>query len=253
MTNICKKLAILSLSAALLIACATSEDINRQAASQYAQVLAKARTKKVLDTSSATAKRVHAVFNRIVPYADKDNHTGQKFNWQINVIRSKELNAWAMPGGKMVVYSGLVENLNLSDDEIAVVIGHEMAHALQEHSKKAQNVGVFTGIIGGVADIAASMALGVDTGGLATSAMDLGVDKPFSRSNETEADEIGLILMAKAGYNPQAAPTLWQKMQKASGSHGGSLLSTHPSDAARQANLQRLMPQAMQIYNASKH
>lgn len=249
-----QRIALISVASAFLYGCANSAQINQESAQGYAQVVNEARAKGVLDTSSLTAKRVQKVFYKMAPYADKENKTGQQFSWQINVVKNNELNAWAMPGGKMMFYTGLVDKLNLNDDEIATVMGHEMAHALQEHGKKARNIGVFTSILGAVGDAAASVALGVDTGGLVQTGVSLGVDMPYSRSNETEADEVGLMLMAKSGYNPQYAPKLWQKMQQASGGKGGiSLLSTHPSDEDRQANLQRLLPQAMEYYNTSQH
>lgn len=161
-----------------------------------------------------------------------------------------------MPGGKMMFYTGLVERLKLNDDEIATVMGHEMAHALKEHGKKARNIGVFTSVLGAIGDAAASVALGVDTGGLVQTGVAVGVDMPYSRSNETEADEVGLMLMEKSGFNPQSAPVLWDKMQKVGGGSKGALnalLSTHPTDESRQENLKRLLPEAMKYYNASVH
>lgn len=240
------------LLAALLVGCMSSAQVNQQADSNYATMVKKAQDRNLIDNSSTTAKRIQAIFRTMVPYADKENQTGHKFNWRLTVVKSQELNAWAMAGGKMMFYTGLVDKLKLSDDEIAVVMGHEMAHALQEHSKSAQNLGMVTTIVGSIADAAASVALGANTGGLLSTTMTLGVDMPYSRSNETEADEIGLMLMAKAGFNPQAAPNLWKKMQAASGPGGGGLLSTHPSDESRQANLQRLLPEAMKYYKARK-
>ncbi|WP_133544350.1 M48 family metallopeptidase [Mesocricetibacter intestinalis] len=256
MLKITWKFLVLCLALLYLGGCASSEEINRQAASSYMQTLNKAKYQGVLDTSSATAKRIHNVFNRMRPYANQENKTGQSFNWQIAVVQSRELNAWAMPGGKMMFYTGLVDTLKLSDDEIAVVMGHEMAHALEEHGKKKANVGTATNILAQVASIALATQVGTDASGLLVGiTKDWALDKPYSRSAETEADEVGLMLMAKAGYNPEAAPKLWEKMRKASGGSQGvlaSLSSTHPSDESRQENLQRLMPQALELYNGSK-
>ncbi|MGQ0286626.1 M48 family metallopeptidase [Pasteurellaceae bacterium 22721_9_1] len=250
MLSVNKKFVVVALGSAVLTGCATTAEINRESEGQYAQVLAEARAKGVLDTSSTTSKRIQNVFHQMVPYARQENQTGVKFNWQIAVVKSKELNAWAMPGGKMMFYTGLVDNLKLNDEEIATVMGHEMAHALKEHGKSSRNVGVATTIFGTVLDIGASIALGADASGLGSGAVDLIASKPYSRSNETEADEVGLMLMAKSGYNPQAAPGLWQKMKQAGGGESGlaNLFSTHPSDNARQANLQRLLPEAMKLY-----
>ena len=251
-----KTLALVSIIG-ILSACADSASINQQAAMGYRQMISEAKAKGQLDTQSRTAQRVHKIFNKMVPYANAENHTGQPFNWQIEVIKSKELNAWAMPGGKMAFYTGLVESLNLTDDEIATVMGHEMAHALKEHGKKKANMGQFTDVLAGVAHVALSTQIGSDGSAVVVGlTKDWALDKPYSRSAETEADEVGLLLMAKSGYNPQAAPGLWDKMQQASkGSQSvlDKLSSTHPSDKDRQENLLRLMPEAMTLYQKSKH
>ncbi len=251
-----KTLLFILMSGAIINGCASSASINQEAASSYLQAMNKARAQGVIDSTSATSKRVHKIFNKMVPYANSENKTGQRFNWQINVIKSKELNAWAMPGGKMAFYTGLVDTLRLTDDEIATVMGHEMAHALQEHGKKQANLDVFTNIIANVGNIALSAATGIDTSEVVALTKDWALDKPYSRSAETEADEVGLMLMARSGYNPQAAPGLWEKMAKASGGSQGILdvlASTHPSDESRRENLQRLLPQAMEIYKTAQH
>ncbi|WP_373101079.1 MULTISPECIES: M48 family metallopeptidase [Pasteurellaceae] len=254
MRNTVTTLASVSLLALLLGACVDSASLNQQAALSYTKTVNQAKTQGIVDTSSPTAKRIHKVFNTIRPYADKENQTGQVFNWQLTVIKSKELNAWAMPGGKMAFYTGLVDNLKLNDDEIATVMAHEMAHSLKEHGRKQANMGQFTNVLAQVAHVALSTQIGTDGSAMVVGlTKDWALDKPYSRSAETEADEVGLFLMAKAGYNPQAAPKLWDKMQKASsGSKSvlAALSSTHPSDADRQANLLRLMPEATAVYNA---
>ena len=255
MFKFAKTLTLVSI-VGILTACADSASINQQAAMGYRDMINEAKSQNQIDSNSKTAKRVHKIFNKMVPYANAENHTGQPFNWQIEVIKSKELNAWAMPGGKMAFYTGLVESLNLTDDEIATVMGHEMAHALKEHGKKKANLSQFTNVIAGVAQAALATQIGSDGSTMVVGlAKDWGLDKPYSRSAETEADEVGLFLMAKSGYNPEAAPGLWDKMQKAStGSQGilDKLSSTHPSDKDRQANLLRLMPQALALYKQNK-
>ena len=252
-----KSFAFAALAGVVLTSCADSASINQQAASSYTQEMGNMRAHGVIDTSSKTAKRVHAVFNKMVPYADQANETGQQFNWQINVIKSKELNAWAMPGGKMAFYTGLVDTLQLNDNEIAVVMGHEMAHALKEHGKAKVNFGMATNIAASLGHAALSTVIGSSASELAIGlTKDFALDKPYSRSAETEADEVGLMLMARSGYNPQVAPGLWQKMAKASGGSKGALdvlASTHPSDESRQENLQRLLPEAMELYKAAKN
>ncbi|HGO5824470.1 TPA: M48 family metallopeptidase [Mannheimia haemolytica] len=247
-----KKLSYSVFLATVITACATTESINQEAAQSYAQVKSQARQQNAIDNSSATAKRVHAVFHKMKPYAERANQTGTPFHWEITVLKSDELNAWAMPGGKMAFYTGLVEKLNLSNDEIAVVMGHEMAHALREHGKSNRTFSTISGIVGVIADAAVTASTGVSTEGLLSTGVDLIATKPFSRSQETEADEVGLILMAESGYNPSAAPNVWVKMSKANGDSGLSIFSTHPSNADRQENLARLVPEAMKIYNARK-
>lgn len=250
--NFIKKLGLSVFLATAVVSCATTESINQEAAQSYAQVKSQAHQQNAIDTTSPTAKRVHAVFHKMKPYAEKSNATGTPFHWEITVLKSDELNAWAMPGGKMAFYTGLVDKLSLNNDEIAVVMGHEMAHALQEHGKSDRTVGMVTGILGGVANAALQATVGVDAGELIGVGSDLIVSKPFSRSQETEADEVGLFLMAEAGYNPEYAPKLWTKMSQASGSSGLSIFSTHPSNEDRQENLKRLVPEAMRIYRTNK-
>ena len=256
MSKLGKTFALVS-TISILTACADSASINQEAAMGYRQMISEAKSHNQIDRKSKTAQRVHKVFQKMVPYANQENQTGQAFDWQIEVIKSKELNAWAMPGGKMAFYTGLVDSLRLTDDEIATVMGHEMAHALKEHGKKKVNMGKFTDVVAGVAQEVLAAKIGSDGSSMVVGlAKDWGLDKPYSRSAETEADEVGLFLMAKSGYNPEAAPGLWDKMQKAStGSQGilDKLSSTHPSDKDRQENLLRLMPEATAMYKQSKN
>lgn len=240
-----KKIAAVAIFSTFLTACMSTQQINAEASQGYMQM--KQQNAKAIDRSSPTAVRIHKVFDRMKPYAEQENQTGVPFQWEITVFRTDELNAWAMPGGKMGFYTGLVEKLNMNDDEIATVMGHEMAHALQEHGKSSRNVSLITGIVGQVADAAVAATTGIDTGGMLSVGTDLIANKPFSRSQETEADEVGLMLMAKSGYNPSAAPNVWVKMSQASGG-GGGIFSTHPSNADRQKNLERLIPEAMKYY-----
>ena len=249
--------------------------LNEDAAKSYTQVIQKARGQKALDVSSPTAQRVQRVFARLRPHAERANKTGVPFNWQMNVIRSDEMNAWAMPGGKMAFYTGLVESLNLTDDEIATVMGHEMAHALKEHGKKKANLSQFTNVIAGVGhemthallehskkalggqvltglggSILAS-STGVD-GDLVGLGADLLATKPFSRYQESEADAGGVRLMAEAGYNPEAAVSVWEKMNKVQGGSSLAILSTHPTNQARINAIRKMLPEVMPIYQKNK-
>jgi predicted Zn-dependent protease len=178
------------------------------------------------------------------------------WKWEVNVLTSPEINAWCMPGGKIAVYTGIIEKLQITDDELAAVMGHEIAHALREHGRERASqqmaAGVGAGLAGVVADIflPGSGQLATQGAGLGTQ---LGVLLPYSRTHETEADRMGVELAARAGYDPRAAITLWQKMGKLSG--GGAppqLLSTHPSNEARVKDLTEFSQKVMPLYEQAR-
>lgn len=254
------KNALLLTTITTLAGCTTVADmagydtatLNTDAAKSYSQVVSKASSQGAVDNTSATAIRVKNVFNRMKPYAVRANTTGVPFDWQVTVIRSPELNAWAMPGGKMAFYTGIVEKLQLTDAEIAAIMGHEMTHALSEHSKKDAGQKILTGLalqLGG-AELQSRTGLSDDALGLIS---DYGLDKPFSRSQESEADAGGLRLMAQAGYNPESAVSVWKKMEAVNGRSNtlATLMSTHPNSGQRIAKIQALLPKVMPIYQAA--
>ncbi len=261
MTNLNKiKHALLITTITSLAGCTTvadmagysSSSLNADAAKNYSQVVSSASSQGAVDNNSSTAIRVKNVFNRMRPFADRANTTGVPFDWQITVLRSPELNAWAMPGGKMAFYTGIVEKLQLTDAEIAAIMGHEMTHALSEHSKKDAGQKVLTSLalqLGGAA-IQEKTGLSNEALGLIS---DYGLDKPFSRNQESQADAGGLRLMAQAGYNPEAAISVWQKMEAANGRSNTivTLMSTHPNSGQRIAKIQALLPEVTPIYLAS--
>lgn len=227
---------------------ADTATLNATATQGFNKTVQEASTNKTLDTSSTTYKRIYAVFNKLKPYADQLNQTGTKFNWQLAVLKSDQVNAYVAPGGKVVFYTGIVNKLNLTDAEIAAIMGHEMVHALEEHSKQKIGAQALTDIALGVGLSAA----GVGQMGSAAAQLgsQIGVGLPYSRSLESRADQGGLMLMARAGYNPQAAITLWEKMGKMSGSgNGTTFLSTHPSNTQRIDAMRQNLPAAQQLYN----
>ena len=228
---------------------ADSNTLNLAASQGFNKTVQEAQSNKTLDTSSATYKRIYAVFNRLKPYADQVNQTGQKFDWQLAVLKSDQVNAYVAPGGKVVFYTGIVNKLNLTDAEIAAVMGHEMIHALEEHSKSKIGAQALTNL---ALNIGLSAA-GNNVGQLGTAAAQLGsqvgVGLPYSRSLESRADQGGLMLMARADYNPQAAITLWEKMNKLDGAGGASFLSTHPSNSQRINAMRNNLAAAQAIYN----
>jgi len=227
----------------------SEEEVEQGSVAAYAQEMDKARGQGRLNADPLLLARVRRVAGRLIRETAVFRADAVQWNWEINVQSTPELNAYCMPGGKIMVYSGLVEKLSLSDAELAAVLGHEMAHALREHTRErvsrayAQNlliVGVATVVgLGGVADLASQVA-------------DVTFGLPHSRQQESEADVIGLELMARAGYDPRAAIALWQKMSAAEGSGTPQWLSTHPSNSTRLADLEARIPVVEPLYRAAR-
>lgn len=231
----------------------STQDINQKAALRYSQTMNGYQSEGKIDTSSLTSKRVHTVFQRLLPYARSANKTGVPFNWQMNVIRSDKINAWAMPGGKMVFFTGLVENLKLTDAEIAAVMGHEMTHALVEHSRQKIGGERISGLILSQVGEHYKITNNAELNNYLLGALqEFGMNRPFGRNMELEADQLGMILMARAGYNPEAAIQLQSKMavESQNNSKLAGLLSTHPMSQQRVDELQKLLPVAKQIYQS---
>jgi len=224
-----------------------------QASTQaYAEVLAPIKKQGKLNDDPAMKARVDKITARLVAQAIKYRPETQSWDWQVAVIDDpKTLNAWCMAGGRMAIYSGIITQLSLSDDEIAQVMGHEIAHALAKHTAERMS----TAMASEAALQVGAMLLGSDsvtsqmTLKAAAAATTVGVQLPNSRQQESEADRIGIELAAKAGYDPHAAPRLWEKMLQATGGKGQSdFLSTHPQSEKREAALAALIPQMMPYY-----
>ncbi|AXF85673.1 Beta-barrel assembly-enhancing protease [Ephemeroptericola cinctiostellae] len=230
----------------------SSEAINTQAAQSYTEMVAQARTKGALNKDAALTARVRGIANRLIAKAPVLRPDSKSWAWEVNVFADNEINAFCFPGGKIGVYSGLISRLNLTDDEIAQVMGHEIAHALREHTREQQSreqgIGLVSGVIGAVGE-----AYGLsNVGQIASIGADLGFNLPFSRAHETEADQLGIELAARAGYNPDAAVTLWDKMQRVEGGEIPQILSTHPNSGNRQASLRVLAEKVRPLYLAAK-
>ena len=214
----------------------------------YTKTVSEAQSKRRLDTNAARTERVRAITNQLVGRAQVLAPSTAGWAWELHVIEDANVNAWCMPGGKMAVYSGLIDRLQPSDDELAQVIGHEISHALLGHGRERMSRAIATNVALQVGSIAA----GVNLTGLESVAM-VALELPNSRGAELEADKVGIELAARAGFHPEAAVTLWQKMaQLNSGARTPQWLSTHPSDAARLAQLRSLVPQMMPHYEASR-
>lgn len=228
---------------------ANTQTLNAAATQGFNKTLTEARSNQTLDTSSSVYKRINTVFLNLKPFADQLNQTGVKFDWQLAVLKSDQVNAYVAPGGKVVFYTGIVTKLNLTDAEIAAIMGHEMVHALEEHSKQKIGAQALTDLALGIGLSAAGAGQGAAAA--AQLGSQVGVGLPYSRSLESRADEGGIMLMARAGYNPQAAITLWEKMQKQSGDSGSAFLSTHPSNSQRIQAMREDLPAALALYNRS--
>ncbi len=227
----------------------SSEEVLNLANQTYQQTISEARRAGKLDVNASQVTRLKRIANNLIPHTGVYRADAGTWQWQVHAIQSDSVNAYVMPGGKIVFYSGIIEKLNLTDAEIAAIMGHEMAHALREHSREQISRQVATSSVIGIA----SSALGLSSGQaqLASLAGEVGLSLPHSRTQEAEADKIGLELMARAGYNPNAAVTLWQKMQAQSGGGSPQFLSTHPSSASRIKAMQDLMPTVLPLYQAS--
>ena len=228
----------------------SSEDVNAGAQKAYAQMMAEAQKKNALDRDAAQVARVKNITSRLVAQAPAFREDAAKWPWEVHVISIDEVNAWCMPAGKMAVYTGLINKLQITDDELAAVMGHEMAHALREHSREqiSQQMGTQAAI--GIAG--ALFGIGQLGQGVGNMVADVTLNKPKSRTHETEADRIGVELAARAGYDPRAAVTLWEKMQKLGGGQPPQFLSTHPSHESRIADLKTYSERVLPLYQAAK-
>jgi predicted Zn-dependent protease len=225
-------------------------DVEKGAQVAYQQELDKARQQSALNADPQSYKRVQAISQRLIPHTAVFRPDATQWKWEVNVQNSKEVNAYCMPGGKIMVYTGLISQLQATDAELAAVIGHEIAHALREHSRERLSRAYAEQLA--LAGIAVATGAGQDTMALASQVSSVTFTLPHSREQEAEADRIGLELMARAGYDPNAAVALWEKMSKLGGS-GPEFLSTHPSSASRIQDLKTNIPRVMPLYQAAAH
>ncbi|MDQ5907107.1 MAG: hypothetical protein QG590_1590 [Pseudomonadota bacterium] len=226
-----------------------ADQLERSSARQYRDMMNEAAAKKTLAPDDhPQLQRLRGIARRMLPHAKRFNPRAEKWQWEINLIGSKQVNAFCMPGGKIAAYTGLIEGLKLTDDEIGVVIGHEIAHALREHARERVAKNELTSL--------GAVLLGEFIGGgRYTDAFQLGgnlLTLKFSRDDETEADVVGLELTARGGFDPRAGITLWQKMGAASKGEPFAWLSTHPAGNNRIKEIERQLPQVMPIYEQAR-
>jgi len=224
--------------------------IESSAAQAYDAAVKQARANNALNRDAKQTVRVRVIASRLIEQAAVFRPDAKDWNWQINVLSSKDLNAYCMPGGRIMVYTGLIDQLKLTDDELATVMGHEIAHALREHSREAVSRAYSQQV--GLGALAAIAGLNTASMQVASLLSDVTFTLPRSRVQETEADQIGLELMARAGYDPKAALSLWKKMSQAGQGATPGFLSTHPSSSTRTAEIEALLPKVEPLYQATR-
>jgi Zn-dependent protease with chaperone function len=221
-------------------------ELETAAAKQYVELLQEARAKGALAPEShPQLQRIRRISSRLIADAPRWNDRARQWRWEVNLIGSESINAFCMPGGKIALFTGLLDKLKLTDDETAMVIGHEMAHALREHAReriaKSQGTGALLSLgaalfgLGELGDVAANMGTQLLT-------------LKFSRDDEIEADLVGLEMGARAGFNPSASISLWEKMGQAGGGGGPAFLSTHPTGPDRRQRLAENIPRVQGLY-----
>jgi predicted Zn-dependent protease len=233
------------------LAQALNVQLEQQADQQYRQLLAQAHAKHAVATdSNVDLQRLRRVEQRILPFTYAVNPRARQWQWEVNLLRSDQVNAFCMPGGKIAFYNGILVKLNLTDDEIAIVMGHEITHALKEHGvqqAKDQMVGQLAARAGG-ALLSAWLGVNPNLTAIGAQAANSLFQLRFSRGDEAEADAIGLELAARAGFDPRAGVALWQKMSQASKGSPPQWLSSHPANRDRVAEIQRRMPAMLPLY-----
>ena len=229
-----------------------SGTVDKMSAQAYAQSLGEAQKKNTLNADPAMVARVRGIANRLIAQVGVFRPDAAQWKWEVNVEKNDQLNAYCMPGGKIMVLSGLVEKIKATDDELGAVIGHEIAHALREHGRERMSQAYVQQF--GLQALA-SFVTG-SAGGAITQAAGMGSQlffaMPNGREQEREADKMGLELAARAGYNPDAAVTLWEKMGAQSKNAPPEFFSTHPASANRIADLKALAPKVRPLYEAAK-
>ena len=230
----------------------SAAQIERISASSFDQQAKAAQKKNILITSGPQYERLKTIANRLIPQTAVFRDDTHSWNWGLQLIDSPLVNATCAPGGRITFYSGIINKLNLTDDEIAAIMGHEIAHAVREHGRERVSQAMAQNVIANVA-LAAAGAVSAQSIDAANQIMQYVLVLPNSRQNETEADAIGLEIAARGGYDPRAAITLWEKMSKESkGKNPPEFLSTHPSNENRIKELSALMPRVMPLYEAAK-
>ena len=228
----------------------SAEAVQNAAGESYRKTLTEGRSKGVVNNKPELLARVRSVSDRLIAQVGAFRPDARAWQWEINVMDTQEINAWCMAGGKIMVYSGLIDKLQASDAELAAVLGHEIAHALREHTREAVSRSVGQQLV--LTGLAAAAGADAGTLQLANAVAQVTYTLPHNREQETEADRIGLELMARAGYQPRAAVTFFQKLARAAPNSGPSFLSSHPQSEARAQDLQAYIMRVQPLYDAAQ-
>ncbi|MBI5921458.1 MAG: M48 family metallopeptidase [Betaproteobacteria bacterium] len=219
--------------------------LERQANTEYVSLKRKANSQHALAPEDyPDLRRLRSIAERIIPFAERFNQRAAQWQWEVNLIGSKQINAFCMPGGKIAFFTGLLEGLKLSDDEAAIVMGHEIAHALREHARERMAKSELT-------NLGANLLGQLIGNGKYADAFKTGgnlLTLSFSREDESEADLVGLDLAARAGFDPRAGVTLWEKMSAANRGAAPQWLSTHPSGPNRIRDIEQHLPEVLPLY-----
>ena len=224
--------------------------VERGAAQQYGQLMRAAAQKSALNVDKMQTERLRNIARALIPHSTRFNQDAAKWRWDVNLISSKTVNAFCMPGGKIAFFTGIIDQLQLTDDEVAVIMGHEIGHALLEHGRARMSEQVLKNV--GISIAAAVFNLGQISAELMAQAANLAVSLPYARKHESDADLVGMELAARAGYDPRAAVAVWQKMSKLSQAAGKGqppqFLSTHPSHESRIKEIEANLPKVLPLY-----
>lgn len=232
-----------------------AETLNEAAAQQYTEMMSQAQQKGVLlPASHPEVQRLRAIAKRIIPYTARWNQDATQWQWQVNLIDSKDVNAFCMPGGRIGFFTGILSSLKLTDDEVAAVMGHEIAHALREHSREKMAKQGLTNMGARVGGALISGIFGIDpgiTGTIASYGAQFAGLK-FSRDDEREADLVGLDISSRAGYDPRAGIALWRKMAALNQRAPIEVFSTHPGGESRIKEMEAHMNVLLPVYARAK-
>jgi predicted Zn-dependent protease len=222
--------------------------LEKAALQQYGQLRAQAVGRNaLLPEDDAQAKRVQRIAKELLPHTHKWNSRAKDWPWEVMVVKTPTVNALCMPGGKIAVFTGIIDTLKLTDDELAIVLGHEMAHALREHARARAAKVTLTN----VGTLAVGLVIGGNVGELARHGGGL-LNLKFNRDDERDADLIGMEIAARAGYDPEAGITLWQKMAQVARGAPPTWLSTHPSSEDRVRRIKAAVKDVAKLYERGK-